>query len=406
MKGTNYNPFVNEHFIGFINQVTPQGVKVHFPSSALLQPFFKYGELYHGGLVGNYVVIEGHQMGFLGKIQGIELPEKERLELSEKSFETNEMHPIGYIEILLSFSFENPEEIQRGLNTLPPIGAKVFVCASYFIQSFFKRFGVKKENTAPCLMKLGVLTQDKTTPVEISLDALFGRHCAIVGTTGGGKSYTTSKLLEGISNAKAKAIIIDPTGEYSGFDSKDYVESAISKRIYQSEQTKSGIPFYKISDFPNLIEYGYSDTGIFISQAKYEELKSQKLVPNESDLLITSRGTLGLCYIVKDEDCFYFQDGMITWLKNLKSTVLSAFLGFMFQSSLFKNQIEKAQNGSTIAYLSIAMIRKFDMIVPPIKLQQHFVSQVEAIEKQKELIRDQLAETETLMAERMQYYFS
>ncbi|WP_289227795.1 helicase HerA domain-containing protein [Parabacteroides goldsteinii] len=227
MKGTNYNPFVNEHFIGFINQVTPQGVKVHFPSSALLQPFFKYGELYHGGLVGNYVVIEGHQMGFLGKIQGIELPEKERLELSEKSFETNEMHPIGYIEILLSFSFENPEEIQRGLNTLPPIGAKVFVCASYFIQSFFKRFGVKKENTAPCLMKLGVLTQDKTTPVEISLDALFGRHCAIVGTTGGGKSYTTSKLLEGISNAKAKAIIIDPTGEYSGFDSKDYVESAL-----------------------------------------------------------------------------------------------------------------------------------------------------------------------------------
>lgn len=183
-------------------------------------------------------------------------------------------------------------------------------------------------------------------------------------------------------------------------------EVTSSKRIYQSEQTKSGIPFYKISDFPNLIEYGYSDTGIFISQAKYEELKSQKLVPNESDLLITSRGTLGLCYIVKDEDCFYFQDGMITWLKNLKSTVLSAFLGFMFQSSLFKNQIEKAQNGSTIAYLSIAMIRKFDMIVPPIKLQQHFVSQVEAIEKQKELIRDQLAETETLMAERMQYYFS
>ncbi len=227
MKETNYNPFVNEHFIGFINQVTPQGVKVHFPSSALLQPFFKYGELYHGGLVGNYVVIEGHQMGFLGKIQGIELPEKERLELSEKSFETNEMHPIGYIEILLSFSFENPEDIQRGLNTLPPIGAKVFVCASDFIQSFFKRFGVKKENTTPCLMKLGVLTQDKTTPVEISLDALFGRHCAIVGTTGGGKSYTTSKLLEGISNAKAKAIIIDPTGEYSGFDYKDYVESAI-----------------------------------------------------------------------------------------------------------------------------------------------------------------------------------
>ena len=143
---TNRNPFINEYFIGFVNQVSPQGVKIHFPSSGLLQPFFRFGELYHGGLVGNYVVIEGHQIGFLGKIQGLELPEKERLELSEKSFETNDMHPIGYIEILLSFNFENPEEIQRGLNTLPPIGAKVFVCSSEFIQNFFRRFGVKKGN--------------------------------------------------------------------------------------------------------------------------------------------------------------------------------------------------------------------------------------------------------------------
>ena len=201
----------------------------------------------------------------------------------------------------------------------------------------------------------------------------------------------------------------DPTINSKGWEILkigEICEVTSSKRIYQSEQTKSGIPFYKISDFPNLIEYGYSDTEIFISQAKYEELKSQKLVPNENDLLITSRGTLGLCYIVKDGDRFYFQDGMITWLRNLKPTVLSAFLGFMFQSSLFKNQIEKAQNGSTIAYLSISMIRKFDMIVPPIKLQQHFATQVEVIEQQKELLRQQLADAETLMAERMQYYFS
>jgi Predicted ATPase len=224
---TSYNPFINEYFIGFVNQVTPQGVKIHFPSSSLLQPFFRYGELHHGGLVGNYVVIEGHQMGFLGKIQSLELPEKERLELSAKSFETNEMHPVGYVEILLSFSFDQPEKIQRGLNSLPPIGSKVFVCASNFIQGFFRRFGTNKENKEPCLMNLGVLTQDQETPVEISLDALFGRHCAIVGTTGGGKSYTTSKLLEGIHLAGSKAIILDPTGEYSGYDNKEYTEAAI-----------------------------------------------------------------------------------------------------------------------------------------------------------------------------------
>ena len=223
----NKNPFRNEYFIGFVNQATPQGVRVHFPSSSLLQPFFRFGELYHGGLVGNYVVIEGHQVGFLGKIQELELPDKERLELSEKSFQTNELHPIGRVEILLSFSFDCPENIECGLNTLPPVGAKVFVCASDFIQHFFRRFGVKKENSSPSLMDIGVLIQNNETPIEISLDALFGRHCAIVGTTGGGKSYTTSKLLEGIAEAGGKAIIIDSTGEYSGYDEQSNVVSAI-----------------------------------------------------------------------------------------------------------------------------------------------------------------------------------
>lgn len=99
------------------------------------------------------------------------------------------------------------------------IGAKVFICSSQFIKGYFKGFGVKKENlgTAP-VIKLGHLTYDKTTLVELSQQAIFGRHCAIVGTTGGGKSYTVSKLLEGMIENKNKAIIIDPTGEYSNFD--------------------------------------------------------------------------------------------------------------------------------------------------------------------------------------------
>lgn len=213
------NPFNHSHFIGYINQVTPQYVKVHFPSSVLMKSFTFYGEKLKGGLVGNYVVIEGEKYGFLGKILELSLPEKERLELSEKSFNTKEFHPTGKIEILLSFELFEPSNIDQGLNSLPMIGAKVFICSSEFIKGYFKGFGVKKENlgTAP-VIKLGHLTYDKTTIVELSQQAIFGRHCAIVGTTGGGKSYTVSKLVEGIIDNNNKAIIIDPTGEYKSFD--------------------------------------------------------------------------------------------------------------------------------------------------------------------------------------------
>lgn len=225
---SNISPFNHTHFIGYINQVTPQFVKVHFPSSVLMKSFSFYGEQLKGGLVGNYVVIEGEQFGFLGKILELNLPEKERLELSEKSFNTKEFHPVGKVEILLSFEIFNPSKIDKGLNSLPVIGAKVFICSSEFIKDYFKGFGVKEDdkNDAPTI-QLGHLTYDKSTLIELSQQALFGRHCAIVGTTGGGKSYTISRLLEGIVSNESKTIIIDATGEYCNHDKEDYSDKAL-----------------------------------------------------------------------------------------------------------------------------------------------------------------------------------
>lgn len=222
------NPFNHSHFIGYINQVSPQFVKIHFPSSILMKSFSFYGEDLKGGLVGSYVVIEGEKYGFLGKILELSLPEKERLELSEKSFNTKDFHPTGKIEILISFDLFNPSVIDKGLNSLPLIGSKVFICSSEFIKNYFKGFGVKAEHRdiAP-VIKFGKLTYDKTTTIELSQQALFSRHCAVVGTTGGGKSYTVSKLIEGIIENKGKAIIIDPTGEYSTYDNKPEVENTV-----------------------------------------------------------------------------------------------------------------------------------------------------------------------------------
>jgi hypothetical protein len=223
----NRNPFEHSYFIGYVNQVSAQYVKVHFPSSTLLQSFTFKGENLNGGLVGSFVVIEGEQYGFLGKILELSLPEKERLELSEKSFKNKDFHPTGKIEILLSFDLFEPSIVEKGLNSLPVIGAKVFVCSSDFIKDYFRRFGVIEEaaENSP-VFELGTLTYDKSASIEISQQALFGRHCAIVGTTGGGKSYTVSKLLEGVVSNGGKAILVDATGEYATQDENEYSFSA------------------------------------------------------------------------------------------------------------------------------------------------------------------------------------
>ena len=207
------NPFDNNYFIGYISHVSPQFVKVHFPSSTLLNKTISSGEEFNGGLVGNFVTIEAENAGFIGKISEIDLPEKERLTLSEKSFQNSDFHPTAKVEILLSFDYFSGNA-QHTLNAFPNIGAKVFVCPSSFIQKYVMKFGQKKDLDVPYI-RLGHLTSNSETKVYVSQQALFNRHCAVVGTTGGGKSWTIAKLIESMTSNKSKVILLDPTGEYT-----------------------------------------------------------------------------------------------------------------------------------------------------------------------------------------------
>lgn len=210
--------FNHNYFVGYVSEVSPQYIKIHFPSSVLLNKFIFSGEEFNGGLIGNFVAIEGENHGFIGKVIDLALPEPERLKLSEKAFQKQEFHPVGRVEILLSFDYFKPLQTAKGLDCFPNIGAKVFVCNSKFIQKYINNFGVKTDANDVPTVDIGFLTSNKKTKVTVSQQALFSRHCAVVGTTGGGKSWTVARLLEEMVKNKSKAILIDATGEYGDFD--------------------------------------------------------------------------------------------------------------------------------------------------------------------------------------------
>ena len=158
-----------------------------------------------------------------------------------------------------------------------------------------------------------------------------------------------------------------------------------SKRIYQEEQSISGIPFLKVADLNELIDTGKYLCSTFIPLERYEQLLHKELTPKENDILITSRGTLGKCYIVQSDDEFYFQDGMISWLSNLSPKVSSIYISYLFAQPYIQKQIESLQAGSTVAYLSIAMLKKMNVILPPKKLQDDFATFVEHVDSRSRL---------------------
>ena len=178
-----------------------------------------------------------------------------------------------------------------------------------------------------------------------------------------------------------------------------------SKRIYQEEQSISGIPFLKVADLNELIDTGKYLCSTFIPLERYEQLLHKELIPKENDILITSRGTLGKCYIVQSDDEFYFQDGMISWLSNLSPKVSSIYISYLFAQPYIQKQIESLQAGSTVAYLSIAMLKKMNVILPPKKLQDDFATFVEHVDQQKQTVQQSLEKLELMKKARMQEYF-
>ena len=178
-----------------------------------------------------------------------------------------------------------------------------------------------------------------------------------------------------------------------------------SKRIYQNEQSTEGVPFLRISDLNERIDNVKNAPELFIPINKYNELKENGLVPTEGDILVTSRGTLGRCYIVRPEDEFYFQDGMISWLSDLNSQITSVYLSQLFAMSGIQKQIASLQAGSTVAYLSITMLKKLNIMLPPLDRQEQFAAFVEQTDKSKVAVQKALDEAQLLFDSLMQKYF-
>ena len=192
--------------------------------------------------------------------------------------------------------------------------------------------------------------------------------------------------LDDLVKARFVELFGDPEFNTFGWDTEELgtlCDVGSSKRIYQNEQSQEGIPFWRISDLISKMDIGVADSGLFIPEERYVELKNAGLVPTTGDILVTSRGTLGRCYIIKDEDKFYFQDGMISWLSSYVDGITPLYLQYLFTMPGFRKQIDGMQAGSTVAYLSIAMLKKLRVMVPPIETQNCFALFVEQLDKSK-----------------------
>lgn len=241
-------PFDHHKFLGYVAEVTPGYIRVQMPSALHLTSFYHQGEVYTGGNVGCFVVVEGPEYGFLGRLFELTLTQVERQAITEQNLQQSEQtfHPVAKVELLALFSVYAPEKIVKTVSRYPAIGAKVFSCSNEQLGHYISTFGLQDINIGHTpFVPLGKLTSNGQE-CQVSLDSLFGRHCAVLGTTGGGKSWTVAKLIELYTQyTQNKCILIDATGEYSSIsDQMENIEMGTGEYIFDYKNLTVDEMFY------------------------------------------------------------------------------------------------------------------------------------------------------------------
>ena len=169
------------------------------------------------------------------------------------------------------------------------------------------------------------------------------------------------------------------------FSIKDICKIGSSKRIFASEYTKKGIPFFRSTEVIELANKKTFVPDFYISENKYSEIAQKFPVPQNSDILIAAIGAnMGTVYFVNLNYKFYFKDGNVIWLREFENTVNPKYLYYWLTTQKGYKELCNTAIGSAQRALTIDKIGNIKFKVPNINVQQHIVDIIGSLDNKIE----------------------
>ncbi|MBO4800261.1 MAG: restriction endonuclease subunit S [Bacteroidaceae bacterium] len=155
----------------------------------------------------------------------------------------------------------------------------------------------------------------------------------------------------------------------------------------------------------NNIKDGYID----FSSVKYlTEKKANTLrkgIAKNEDVLFAHNATVGPVALLRTTEERVVLSTSLTAYRCNKQRLLPLFLKSYMESTWFVSQYIHTMKQATRNQVPITQQRKMTFILPPLSLQQQFAEKISAIESQKELVKQSIAETQALLDYTMDKYF-
>lgn len=209
MSGFVVSPYDRQRYVGSVCLVRPAIIEVNLPLASRPGGAHVAGYPLQRGQVGEFVIIEGEEHAVLGRLVECRLPERDRLSVEPMRERDELSNPVGVVQLLTAIDLTTGLAL-RGVPVSPRIGQHVFSAHPLIVKQ------VVEAGTTPEVRRIQLATfpHARDTTVSFSPSQLLGRHCAVLGATGGGKSWTLSLLVEEIVRLNGKAILFDATGEF------------------------------------------------------------------------------------------------------------------------------------------------------------------------------------------------
>jgi len=219
--------------IGTVESVAPSEVRVILEASAPQSTAFNTGTPVSFPRLNGYVLVPneaGATVGFvawIGTERAAAMRDRGRHELGlvDLPFPQRRMviNPIGTLVTRKDKAGEEPRlELERGVIAFPSVGDQVLIPTPKQMSAIVGAQGSNRR------VRIGTSPMANDAPIHVDPDKIFGRHLAVLGNTGSGKSCSVAGMirwsLEAAAAAKvagqdgapnARFIVLDPNGEYT-----------------------------------------------------------------------------------------------------------------------------------------------------------------------------------------------
>lgn len=170
-----------------------------------------------------------------------------------------------------------------------------------------------------------------------------------------------------------------------------------AKRIFYSEYVSEGVPFYRSKEVIDKFNRREIKTELYISEERFNDIKQKFGAPEKDDILLTSVGSLGIPYLIKENDKFYFKDGNLTWFRRINKKIVDVnFLYTWLNSKVGKQKLDEITIGSTQAALTINGLKSIEILLPPLQEQKAIAAVLSSLGDKIDLLHSQNATLEAM----------